>query len=81
MSVRAETEAPAACCIVVRGQVSGQLAMALGLGVQPIGHSQPPRYRLTGHVCDQTALVGIVGSLNDAGLQLLSVECRSLEAV
>ena len=51
-----------------------------GMTVKPSGHDDElPETTLTGQLLDQSALLGVLNTLYDLHLPLISVECQSCE--
>jgi hypothetical protein len=73
-------DTPVECTIRAVGTLDPQWSDRLGgLCVHPSARSSPgrPITELTGQLLDQAALVGVLVTLYDLGLPLLSVACRA----
>ena len=77
MPRRLTLDAPLACTIRVVGTLDPRWSERLGgLRVHATGRSYPVT-ELSGPLLDQAALFGVLTTLYDLGLPLLSVDCRA----
>jgi hypothetical protein len=74
-------DSPASYVIRIQGYLDRSWSERMG-GVTIQVHSQPPQAPVTvlaGEFQDQAALAGVLNTLYDLGLPLLSVECLAIE--
>jgi hypothetical protein len=79
MPRRLTIDAPLDCTILAVGALDGRWSDRLGgLRVRVSGRAFPVT-ELTGRLLDQAALFGVLVTLYDLGLPLLSVACRAAQ--
>lgn len=71
---------PATCVIRVRGVLAPDWSVRLGgMRITTVRGSRPTMTELVGRLADQAALHGVLSTLYELGLPLMSVECIPLE--
>ena len=79
MPRRLTIDAPLECTIRAAGTLDPAWGERLGgLRVRPAGRGYPV-IELRGRLLDQAALFGVLATLYDLGLPLLSVDCRATQ--